>query len=177
MRKELEPNLIVGKKVFPKIIKLIDEFNNGDGDEEKYEILINEISKITGKEFSQFMNYDNYIHGMYEPGPDGVAFQFALPSPIIVNDISKDELTEIVKRITVDRFKQEENDEFLKEIKFDLWGYYYTLIEKNYGVQFREYIYGKIDESGEYKGEYEIEEIVDDILNNQITKTTSHNKR
>jgi hypothetical protein len=167
MRNELEPNLVLAKKLFPKILNLIDEFNNSWGNYyenvEKYEELINEISKITGKEISRLRKYDDFSHGMYTLGEDRLAFDFALPAPIVVNDISKEELTEVVKRITVDRYKEEENDDFLKEINFDLWGYYFELLQINFYININDYTSYQNEETGEYI-DYTPDEIANNIL-------------
>ena len=105
MRKELEPKMETAKKLYPEIIKLIEEYTeycdeNGDEENIEYKKLENKLHEITGKDISQYNLWEYWE----EEGLEVLSFRIALPEPIIVNDITKDELAEIVKRIIAVRF-------------------------------------------------------------------------
>ena len=151
MRKELEPKMETAKKLYPKIIKLIEkytEYCNENGDEEniEYKKLENKLHEITGKDISQY-NLSEYWE---EEGLEPLSFKIALPEPNIVKDITKEELHEIVKIINNDIFEEEFNDEFLKEFKYFLEDYYHKLLKINFKSYSNEYFNRQKGKDGKY---------------------------
>ena len=164
MRKELEPKMDIAKELYPKIISLIEQYTvycdeNGDEENIEYKKLENELNKITGKDISKYNLWEYWE----EEGIEPLSFKIALPEPNIVNDINKEELTEIVKILKKGLFeKNEEEDKFTQEFKYYLEEYYHKLLEhncKNYESELFDSQRGK---DGKYF-EYTLEEIVEKI--------------
>ena len=99
MRKELELDMETLEKLYLQIKELVEKFTENyrkNGNEESVECtkLKNKLHEITGKDISQYNLLD---YG--EEGLEVLCFRIGLPEPNTVNGISKEELTEIVKRI------------------------------------------------------------------------------
>jgi hypothetical protein len=164
MRKELEPKIEIAKKLYPKIIKLIEKYTeycdeNGDEENIEYKKLEKELHEITGKDISQY-NLSEYWE---EEGLEPLSFKIALPEPNIVNDITKEELHEIVRIMKEDIFEGDVNDEFLNEFKYFLEDYYNKMLEINFKNYSNDYFNRQKGKDGKYF-EYKIEEIVDKIF-------------
>ena len=69
---------------------------NGDEDGAKYHELEDALHKITGKDMSKF----NLREWWEADGAENLAFDIALPEPNLAPDITKDELREIVERMS-----------------------------------------------------------------------------
>ena len=103
MRKELKPNFEKTIDLFLKIDKLIKEYykhwnNNEFNKDIEYNNLENKIYEITGKYISQYISF----RGQYEekfPPDEKMRWIMCIPEPNIVNDFTRKELTEIVKRL------------------------------------------------------------------------------
>jgi hypothetical protein len=166
MRKELEPKMETAKTIYPQIVKLIEEYTeycdeNGDEENIEYKKLEGKLHKITGKDISQYNLWEYWE----EEGLEPLCFKISLPDPNIVNDITKEELTEIVKRIKEGIFKKSYNDdEFAEEFKYFLKDYYHKLLRINYKNYSNDYFNRQKRKDGKYF-EYNVEEIVEKIIN------------
>ena len=118
MRKELEPNMEIAKKLYPRIKKLIEKYTeycdeNEDEEDIEYKKLEKKLHEITGKDISQYNLWEYWE----EEGLEPLAFKIALPEPNIVNNITKDELKEIIQIIKEDIFEENDMDnDFHKRI-------------------------------------------------------------
>jgi hypothetical protein len=164
MRKELKANMETAKKLYPKIKELIEKYTeycdeNGDEENIEYKKLENKLHEITGKDISQYNLWEYWE----EEGLEPLAFRIALPEPNIVNDITKEELTEIVKIIKEDIFKENDtDDEFIQEFKYLCMDYYHKLLKINFKNYKYEYFNSQKGKDGKYF-EYKVEEIVEKI--------------
>lgn len=130
MRAQIEPDYEMARKRYDGILKKIlayTDYCDAHGDEsgEKYRELENELHAITGKDMSKFDLWEWWE----ADGAENLAFDIALPEPRLVPDITKDELREIIERMT--SFEpQESEDEFLDEFydrpNFACEGGYFT---------------------------------------------------
>jgi hypothetical protein len=165
MRKELEPKMEIAKKLYPQIIKLIEKYTeycdeNGDEGNAEYRNLEKKLNEITGKDMSRYNLWEYWE----EEGLEPLCFKISLPEPDVVNDITKEELTEIVKKIKEDIFqKNDDNDEFTKEFKYFLEDYYHKLLGINYKNYKYEYFCRQKGKNGKYF-EYNVDEIVIKLL-------------
>jgi hypothetical protein len=165
MRKDLEPQMETAKKLYIKIVKLIKKYTeycdeSGDGENIEYEKLENRLHGITGKDISQYNLWEYWE----EEGLEPLAFKIALPEPNIVEDITKEELTEIVKEIKADIFeKNDAVDEFTREFKYICMDYYHKLLKINFKNYKYEYFNRQKGKDGKYF-EYNVEEITEKIL-------------
>ena len=165
MRKELEPNIEVAEKLYPKIKELVEEYTeycdeNGDEGNIKYNILENKLHEITGKDISQYNLWEYWE----EEGLEVLCFKISLPEPNVVKEITKEELSEIIKRIKEDIFEENEGNSFMELFNYHLDEYYHKLLEINFKNYKYEYFGRQKGKNGEYF-EYEIDEIVEKIWN------------
>ena len=101
LREEIEPSFDVAEQRYPEVLRLILEYSDycdehGDEDSKEYQRLENKLYEMTGKEMSQF-NLWEWWEGN---GAEYLSFDISLPDPKVVKDITKDELAEIVKRMS-----------------------------------------------------------------------------
>ena len=130
MRAQIEPDYETARKRYNGILEKILAYTDycdehGDESGEKYRELENELRAITGKDMSKFDLWEWWE----ADGAENLAFDIALPEPRLVPDITKDELREIIERMT--SFEpQESEDEFLDEFydrpNFACEGGYFT---------------------------------------------------
>jgi len=158
MREELKPNLEFAENIFPKVYKLVKKafvflhnerlmkkyvtennifmHNNWKNncltrrlEHKTFTKIENKLSKITAKDMSQYHNPDFWLFA-----GDSKAFIISLPEPKIINDISKEELTEIVTKIWKRSFLEEEDRKYsVAKYGYYLKHYYKKLLEINYG--------------------------------------------
>ncbi|RXM51232.1 MULTISPECIES: hypothetical protein [unclassified Chryseobacterium] len=100
LRDEIEPDFETAEKRYPEVLKLVLDYadwcdEHGDEDNSEYKKLENKLHAMTGKEMSQF-NLWEWWEG---DGAEHLSFDISLPDPQIVENITKDELTEIVRRM------------------------------------------------------------------------------
>jgi len=138
MRKEIEPNFELVRQRYDTILKQILAYahycdKNGDEDGEKYRELEASLRELTGKDMSDLELCDCRKAGEAKK----LAFEIALPYPAVVADVTKDELREIVERITISH-PYKFQDEFLK-------GLDRTNFEKGYFLKFLELNFKNFD--------------------------------
>lgn len=100
LRDEIEPDFETTEKWYPEVLKLVLDYadwcdEHGDEDSTEYKKLENKLHAMTGKEMSQF-NLWEWWEG---DGAEHLSFDISLPDPQIVENITKDELAEIVRRM------------------------------------------------------------------------------
>jgi hypothetical protein len=166
MRKELEPNMEKAEELYPKIKELIEKYTeycdeNGDEAAIEYKKLENKLYEMTGKDMSQYNLWEYWE----EEGLEVLSFKIGLPEPNIVNDITKEELYEIVKRIKIDIFKiydKNAKKTFKEEFNYHLEVYYNKLLKINFRNYKYKYFNSQKGKDGKHF-EYSIEEIVEKI--------------
>ncbi len=169
LRKQIEPQFDIAENLYPEVLKLIldyTSFCDENGDEEfiEYKNLEEKLHVLTGKDITQF----NLSEWWEEDGAENLAFNISLPDPKKVDDLTKDELYEIVKRRkTFDGFCENDSD-FISTFYVNTTygnGYFEKFLEKN----LKEYNYKLFQRNKDKKGnyfEYSIDEIVEILWNN-----------
>ena len=90
-----------------------------------------------------------------------MSFRIALPDPVKVAGITKEELKEIVRRAVT--FNKEEDEESFKgQFKYHLSDFYHDFLEMNFKLYERDLFYRQKDKNGNYF-EYSVEEIVEKL--------------
>ena len=164
MRKKLQPDMESAKKLYPHIKKLLEEYTlycdeNGDEENSEYKKLENTLHEMTGKDIS---HYDLWEYWEGE-GLEVLSFRIALSEPNIVNDITKDELKEIVKIIKEGIFEENDtDDEFVQDFKYHLSDFYHELLKINFKNYNYKYFIRQKGKDGKYF-EYSTEEAAEKI--------------
>ncbi|MDR2662915.1 MAG: hypothetical protein LBC31_07970 [Treponema sp.] len=103
MREELELHFDAAAELFDEIYALIEQYVSYHT-KKKDTYLKNKFKELIGEDISEFL--DEHIEKYYDPHEDllsdhirGLTMRFCWKRPNPVNDITKEELTEIVKRI------------------------------------------------------------------------------
>ena len=129
LRKEIEPKWSIAEKLYPEILKSIldyTDFCNENGDEEniEYKKLEELLHKFTGKDMSKF-NLWEWWEG---EGAEVLSFKIALPDPVIIENITKEELSEIISE------HLEYSDEWMlnENIEVDFKTQFYPYLEDYY---------------------------------------------
>lgn len=162
LRKEIEPQLEIAESRYQEILDLILAYTdycdeNGDEDNSEYEKLESKLHEMTGKDMSQF----NLWEWWEEEGAEVLSFRIALPDPTKVNDITKEELTEIVKRAK--NLDLDENEESFKgQFGYYLEDYYNDFLELNFKSFKHDLFHRQKDKNGNYF-EYSASEIVEKL--------------
>lgn len=169
LRKEIEPKMEIAEERYPHILKLILAYTdycdeNGDEDNTEYEKLEKQLHEITGKDMSEFDLWE-WWEG---DGAENLAFDISLPEPETVDSITKEELTEIIRRLKT--YPQpDENDESFQALFYPrtLFGndYYHHFLEMNFVTYDSGLFERQKDKNGNYF-EYSIEEVVEKLWNN-----------
>ena len=151
MRNEFEPDMAVAKKLYPQIKELLEKYTeyvdeNGDEENIEYKKVEKKLHEITGKDMSQY----DLLYYWEGEGLEVESFRIALPDPKIVNDITKDEVIEIVKRMDKHFFddngeyeKIDGEDEFTHQFKLYLKEYYHELLKINFKKKYVQYFSGQ----------------------------------
>lgn len=143
LRSELEPQLDIAEKHYPEILRLILAYTgfcdkNGDEDTGEYKKLEEKLHQLTQKDMAQF----NLSEWWEEEGAEVLSFRISLPDPLLVKDIKKEELAEILNRIA--DFKQSDKNAddltFKDQFSFYLDSYYHRFLALN----FKAYNYSKL---------------------------------
>ncbi len=164
LRKEIEPEFDIAEKLYSQVLKLIldyTEFCDENGDEEniEYKNLEEKLHLLTGKDMTQF----NLWEWWEEDGAENLAFNISLPDPKKLNDISKNELFEIVDLIKTFEEPEDNTSEFISTFYRNTIygnGYFKKFLEKNFKNYKPNLFNRNKDKNGNYF-EYEVHEIVD----------------
>ena len=166
LRKEIEPDFETAEKIYPEVLKLILAYTdycdeNGDEDYTEYRNLENKLHEMTGKDMSQF----NLWEWWEEEGAEVLAFRISLPDAKIVDNITLDELTEIVRRQKT-FVEQDENDGSLKgQFHYHIDDYFIDFLELNFKTFDHKLFQSQKDKQGNYF-EYSQNEIVEKLWHN-----------
>jgi hypothetical protein len=164
LRAELEPQITIAEKLFPKIFELISLYDSGydNEDEAKMKLAINQISSLTNKN----INVEDLFEYWEGESQGELTFKLSLPYPFKVENISKEELIEIVQRMQ--SFDDNGISEKLSDLGVPLSGvlnyhYYPELIKRNFAYPDPSSLLDKQFVNGKYV-EYSTEEIVNRIM-------------
>lgn len=168
LRKEIEPQFDIAEKLYPEVLKLIlyyTSFCDENGDEEfiEYKNLEEKLHILSGKDITQF----NLAEWWEEDGAENLAFNISLPEPIKVDNLTKEELYEIVHLIKNFDGSNENDVDFISTFYINTIygnGYYKKFLEKNFKHYNHKLFQRKKDKKGNYF-EYSIEEVVEILWN------------
>ena len=165
LKKEIEPDFKTAEKLYPEVLKLILKYadycdENGDEDKSEYQKLENKLNEITGKEMSQF----NLWEWWEEEGAEVLSFRISLPGAQKIENITKEELTEIVQHIKI--FKEQDKDDksFKAEFHYYVTDYYNDFLKLNFKAYNHKFFQRQKDKNGKYF-EYNIEETIEKLWN------------
>lgn len=138
LRPEIEPQLQIAEQLYPKILELVKEYDyfNHKLEAEVASKIIKKIAHLANKDLSEESLSENRNPNDLEL----LAFNFALPYPQKVENISKEETTEIVKRIQLvsyDTFDSQVVTREFKENKYAVFsmlaqGYFMEFLDLNF---------------------------------------------
>ena len=159
LRKNLEPDWEIAERLYPKVVALMEEYlryceANGDGDFVESKKLGSKLCDVTGRDISSHHSLWGWWEG---EGSEVEAFRISLPPPILVPDITYDELTEVVRRIR-EAVWQDSEDGFRQIFENYISDYYHNLLKLNFKNYKYEYFNRRKGKDGKYS-EYSVEEI------------------
>jgi hypothetical protein len=134
LRSELEPKIGVAEKLFPQVIDLISKYDNAcdEGDVKRIEMTIHQINELTNKG----INEDDLFEYWGAQDIEDVAFKLSVPSPLKVENFTKAELLEIIRRIRLtfsEKYIENVIECSIPAIYFiHISDYYFSLIDKNF---------------------------------------------
>ena len=168
LRTELEPKIEIAENLFPQIMELISKYDEAYdiGDKQGMQSTIDKINLLTNKNL-KIEDLFEYWEGESQ---EEIAFKISLPEPIKVENISKEELLEILKRIQC--FDDEGISCKLSELDVPLsdalvYTYYIPLLIRNFSHPEPSNLFDRQLINGEYI-EYSVEEIADIILSHKF---------
>ncbi|MDJ1473351.1 hypothetical protein [Xanthocytophaga flava] len=169
LRKEIEPQFNIAEDRYSHVLRLIINYadyceQTGDEQSVEYKKLEENLYLISGKDMSAF----NLWEWWEEEGAENLAFDICLPDPDKINDLTKQELTEIVRRLT--KFElPDENENSFKAIFYlrttTTGGYFDNLLKLNFKTYNQKLFQLQKNKDGNYF-EYTLEEIVEKLWNN-----------
>jgi hypothetical protein len=167
LRAELEPKLEIAEKLFPKIMELISLFDDGydSRDEQKIETAITAINSLTDKNIKA----EDLFEYWGAESQEELAFKLSIPDPIMVDNITRCELLEIVNRIQ--SFDDNKISEKLTEFGVPLSNllsneYYLPLLKRNFSYPEPSELFDRQKINGTFI-ELTANEIVDKILSHR----------
>lgn len=132
LRAEIKPRMDIAETRYQTIFDYIVGYENyvdenGDEENAEYIRIENEIHKITGKDMSRYNLWETWE----AEGPEVLAFRISLPDPVKIDDLTKEEIQEIVTKIqTFDPSKVEE-DSFEGQFSYYISDYYHAFLKLN----------------------------------------------
>jgi hypothetical protein len=166
MRPELKPNIEFVKRIFPEILKLLENYVNDNN--RSITVLEKKLTKLTGKNIKKY-----YLSSwLKEDENDDIAFVLSLPkNNKKYKNITRDELYEIIHFIkleikkTIDEYEMEKKlgKTFEEKHKNKFVGYYMNILKNNFKRYNDELFYKHKDKNGNYIG-YNVEEIIKIIM-------------
>lgn len=168
LRREIEPDIETAAKRYSEILRLILEYTelcdqNGDEDSSEYKVLENKLYNMTGKEMSQF-NLWEWWEG---DGAEHLAFDISLPDPQRVENITREEVAEIIKRMKTFEIPDPEDTTFKAQFyNYICFGstYYREFLKLNCKGYDIKLFQSHKDKEGNYF-EYSQEDITDRLWN------------
>ncbi len=168
LRVEIEPEIKKAEKIFPSVLKILKDYTkyvdeNGDEENVEYNRVVVFLSELTGKDITKY----NYAIWEYweADGEYRESFKIALPNPKIVSRITKEELTEIVKRIVLIQIPKYLKTDFIKNhgFEWEICDYYRRFLKLNFKTYKYEIFNRQKDINGNWY-EPSIEDIVEKLL-------------
>ncbi len=168
LRAEIEPKTEIAEKNYHLIKKAMSDYTDlvdekGDEDNSEFAKLVNYLSHLTGKIDIE----ENYCIWEYweADGLERESYKLALPAPVKVENLQREEIVEIVERIvnlTIPKYLQ---SEFIEENGFvwEIIDYYHNFLKLN----LKKYKYGIFNRQKDINGEwYEPtkEEIIEKLM-------------
>lgn len=145
LRTEIEPKLDTAEQLYPEILKQILAYtafvdNGGDEDSAEYTKLEQRLQKLTNKDITKYNLWEYWE----EEGAEVLAFRIALPDPEKIDNITKDEVSEIVRRIRHSENWEKDWDEmtFTEQFSIYLDQYYYEFLKLNFTTYNYQKIFG-----------------------------------
>ena len=164
LRTELEPKIEVAENIFPKIIEFISLYDDGydNSDRQKIETAIYEINALTNKNIQE----DDLFEYWEAESQAELAFKISIPDPLKVDNISREELLEIIKRMQ--SFEDQGISDKLSELEVPLshtltYEYYLPLLKRNFSYPEPYELFNQQNVNGEFI-ELTANEIADKIL-------------
>jgi hypothetical protein len=156
MRKELEPDINKIKEIFLRVYKILNDFVEDFNKEEytgqafdfnktKYKKMENNLKKLTGKNIKKY-----FLRSWLEEDElDNIAVVLSCPKAEKINNITREELKQIVEKIyptknkLMEETEKQYNENSIFETKYEdkinVW--YIYLLEKNFSVNVYELFY------------------------------------
>ncbi|MEN7547204.1 hypothetical protein AAG747_04750 [Rapidithrix thailandica] len=167
LRKEIEPQIDKAEEIYPRILKCLLDYTkyvdeNGDEENKEYQRVVAYLTQLTGKNIEES---DYAIWEYWEAdGEHRESFKIALPHPMIVDNLTKEELTEIVFRITSMKLPEYLKTDFIEKngFEWEICDYYHQLLK----INFKKYNYRIFNRQKDANGEWyepSTEEIVEKI--------------
>ncbi|MFC2264241.1 MAG: hypothetical protein ACFNM7_03330 [Prevotella conceptionensis] len=161
LRKEIEPDFETVERLYPEVLKIIMDYTeycdeNGDEDNAEYEKTANTLHQMTGKDMSQY----NLWEWWEEEGAEVLAFRISLPHPKVVDKVTKEELTELVRRLKTFISADEQDKSLKAQFRYYLDEYYTHFLELNFKSFDHTFFERNKDENGKYF-EYTQEQIIE----------------
>jgi hypothetical protein len=159
------PDLQTAALYYPKVLNEIlayAEFCDEHGDEDltEYKKMESRLHQLTGKDMSAF----NLSEWWEEEGAEPLAFKISLPGPVKMDDLSKDDLQEVVSRLK-NIEPPPEDDSFYARFYYFMDDYYHALLALNFKTYDVRLFQRNKDKSGNYF-EYSIAEIAAKLWDN-----------
>lgn len=167
LRKDIEPDFDTAEKWYPEVLQLILAYTDycdeqGDENQSAYQKLEDKLHEMTGKEMFRF----NLWEWWEADEAENLAFDIALPDPVIVDNITKNELSEIVRRLKTFELPEERSfkAQFYSHLCFGN-GYYHEFLKLNFKNYNLKLFQRNKDKDGNYF-EYSKEETTERLWNN-----------
>ena len=134
LRFELEPRIDIAEKLFPQVIELISKYDDAcdEGNVKKIASAIKAINELTSKGISE----EDLFEYWGAENIEDVAFKLSVPDPVKVDNITREELLEIIRRIRCifsESYIENSINSSISSIHFiNISDYYFSLIDKNF---------------------------------------------
>lgn len=172
LRQEIEPQLQIAEQIYPKILELVKEYDyfNHKLEPEVAGKIIKKIAELSNKDIEESSLLEN--RSPNHTDLELLAFNFALPYPQKVENISKEELSEIVKRIQFISYDSFDNQVVTREFKENKYaicgmlaqGYFMEFLDLNFSDINVYKLFQRQKINGKWT-ELSIDEIVTQLLN------------
>lgn len=165
LRSRLEPDMPTAEERFPSVLLSLEEYakevdTSGDEDGKKYQVLEKYLHGLTNKDMSKFNLYEWWE----EEGAEVLAFRISLPDPVIVSDISVNEVSEIVRRIKEYDFSNAQIGTFAADFQMFLDNYYHDFLKLNFPKTYKVELFQRNRAKDGSYFEYQIDEIISALM-------------
>lgn len=164
LRPELRPDLVRAEQLYSRVLKRLQDYEmfyaglpqdvSAAVIEHEYRAMERYLSRLTGKDLSEVWLWEWWEHD----GIEVFAFHLALPEPVGVGRITKDELKEIVHRVQCVDYPK--TGAFEKTFAYHLQSWYAQLLKIHFPNYHPDVFFRKQDATGRYF-EYSAAEITE----------------